>query len=92
MKTTIAFAALIFLAIGPAFSQEQAKSGHAHDGHESNSEPSAKNSFEAYDLDKNGKLSKAELAKHSMAAHASMVDADKDGALDRKEFAQLEKM
>jgi hypothetical protein len=37
-------------------------------------------------------LSKTELAKHPMAAHAAMVDANRDGNLDRKEFEALQKM
>ena len=44
------------------------------------------------DANKDGKLSKAELAKHPMASHMSMVDANKDGSLDAAEFAAFEKM
>ena len=48
--------------------------------------------FAVLDTNKDGVLSKAELAKHPMAAHASMVDANKDGVLDRSEFAALQGM
>ena len=48
--------------------------------------------FARYDTDGNGLLSKQELAKHPMGAHASMVDANRDGLLDRREFAELERM
>ncbi|KGQ20651.1 hypothetical protein LF41_1189 [Lysobacter dokdonensis DS-58] len=48
--------------------------------------------FTQYDTDGNGLLSKPELAKHPMGAHASMVDANRDGVLDKREFAELERM
>lgn len=48
--------------------------------------------FDALDTNKDGQLSKAELAKHPMAAHASMVDADKNGSLNRDEFKVLQQM
>lgn len=49
-------------------------------------------SFAHYDTDGDGLLSKPELAKHPMGAHASMVDANRDGVLDKREFAELERM
>ena len=48
--------------------------------------------FARYDVDSNDVLSKAELLKHPMGAHASMADANRDGALDKAEFAALEAM
>lgn len=48
--------------------------------------------FDALDTNKDGQLSKTELAKHPMAAHASMVDADKNGSLSREEFKALQQM
>ena len=48
--------------------------------------------FTHYDTDGNGHLSKSELAKHPMGAHASIVDANRDGVLDGREFAALERM
>jgi hypothetical protein len=59
----------------------------AHTGHEV-----APDAFAALDTNKDGALSKSELAKHSMAAHASMADANKDGLLSKSEFAALEGM
>jgi len=48
--------------------------------------------FTRYDVDRNGTLSMAELRAHPMAAHAPMVDADRNGVLDKLEFAELERM
>lgn len=48
--------------------------------------------FASYDMNKDGWLSRAELARHPMAEHAGMVDLDKDGRLTRAEFKQLQSM
>lgn len=48
--------------------------------------------FARHDKDRNGVLSKAELATHPMGAHAAMADANGDGVLDKAEFAALEAM
>ena len=48
--------------------------------------------FAQYDLNRDGVLTMAELASHPMAAHASMIDANGDGKLDKAEFAALESM
>ena len=48
--------------------------------------------FARCDQDRNGVLSMAELRKHPMGAHAAMADANRDGVLDKGEFAALEAM
>lgn len=48
--------------------------------------------FAQYDVNRDGVLTMAELARHPMGAHASMVDANRDGKLDKTEFAALEAM
>lgn len=48
--------------------------------------------FDALDANKDDQLSKTELAKHPMGAHASMVDADRNGSLSREEFKALLQM
>jgi Ca2+-binding EF-hand superfamily protein len=52
----------------------------------------AAKAFDALDANKDGQLSKAELATYPMAAHASMADADRNGRLSREEFTTLQKM
>ena len=81
----IMFSALI-IAAGTALAREPE---HAHETHPATHQADA---FDRYDLDRNSKLSKAELVKHPMGAHAQMVDANGDGALDKSEFAALEAM
>jgi hypothetical protein len=63
-----------------------------HAGHSQPAAPAKPDAFATYDANKDGFLSKAELAKHPMAAHASMADSNKDGRLNRAEFAALQKM
>ena len=48
--------------------------------------------FTKLDTDKNGKLSKAEMAKHPKAAHFSMLDTDKNASLSPAEFAKASGM
>jgi hypothetical protein len=91
--------ALLALSItaSPAFAAGQAAPNASHADHaHANHAPAklAENSkaFAGFDLNKDGKLSTTELAKHPMAGHMSMVDADKDGSLDAAEFAAFEKM
>lgn len=62
---------------------------HAHAQHAATAQPDA---FSKFDLNKDGKLTKVELKTHPKLAHWSMADTNKDGALDRKEFAALEAM
>ncbi|MBZ3441993.1 hypothetical protein IPR02_19940, partial [Xanthomonas perforans] len=39
------------------------------------------------DTNKDGSLSKEELAKHKLAPHFGMLDSNKDGKLSPQEFA-----
>ena len=48
--------------------------------------------FSKLDVNHDGELSKAELAKHPKAAHMAMVDENQDGFLSREEFEQLQGM
>lgn len=48
--------------------------------------------FAKLDTNKDGKLSKAEMAKHPKAAHFSMLDTDKNSSLSPSEFAKASGM
>ena len=48
--------------------------------------------FDALDQNKDDQLSKQELTKYPMGAHAAMVDADRNGSLSRAEFQALQTM
>ncbi|TWI11501.1 EF-hand domain-containing protein [Aerolutibacter ruishenii] len=101
-KTALLIALVAGLATASAVSrasgQTQPVTGHGSHGTHAQMKNSAKTTtaaaptFAALDANKDGFLSKAELAKHPMAAHASMVDADKDGRLSVAEFKQLQGM
>ncbi len=49
--------------------------------------PGAGNAFAKLDANRDGKLSKAEMAKHPMVAHFPMLDTDKNGYLSPTEAA-----
>ena len=61
--------------------------GGDHHGmdHAAHAPSAGSSSFAKLDGNKDGKLSKAEMAKHPMAAHFAMLDADKNGYLSPKE-------
>ena len=59
---------------------------HAMD-HAAHAPAAGSSSFAKLDSNKDGKLSKAEMAKHPMAAHFAMIDTDKNGYLSPKEAA-----
>ena len=60
------------------------KEHHAMD-HAGHAPSAASTTYQKLDSNKDGKLSKAEMAKHPMAAHFAMLDADKNGYLSPKE-------
>lgn len=98
MKTVTSWLFVVAIAAGTAYAAEpqktSAKSVAPTADHGKMTMPghAAPDAFAVLDANKDGALSKAELAKHPMAAHASMVDANKDGVLNRSEFAALQGM
>ncbi|PJR31323.1 hypothetical protein ASJ34_08465 [Xanthomonas campestris pv. campestris] len=56
-----------------------------HSGH--GQQDAAPGEFTALDANRDGKLSKAEMAKHKLAPHFGMLDLDKNGSLSSAEFA-----
>ena len=70
--------------------QADGESGHAEMDHskmDHAAHGSAAPTLARLDVNKDGKLSKAEMAKHPMAGHFSMMDKNKDGFLSATEFA-----
>lgn len=54
--------------------------------------PMTDDGFAALDQNQDGALSKAEFAKHPMAAHFGMLDTDQNGSLSQAEFAKSKDM
>ena len=57
--------------------------------HESHKQATGAQDFAALDKNKDGSLSKEEMAKHPMAAHFGMMDADKNGKLSKSEYESM---
>ena len=81
---------LAFALTGTVLAAPAPHASHAHAGHAAPSAP--RPTFDALDVDKDGRLDKAEMARHPLAAHMAMADADRNGTLDRREFATLSAM
>ena len=86
--TTLSLGALL-LATGAAMAAGQQHGGHQDHGDHANHGTAEKDSkeFATLDTNKDGALSKAELAKHRLGPHFGMLDADRDGRLTPAEFA-----
>lgn len=91
-RRTLALACLLIIAT-PAFAQHH---GHAHSADKKATETHAKltlDDFDKLDADKDGHVSLDELPQgHPMRDHFSMSDRNRDGKLDRREFAALVRM
>ena len=61
--------------------------GHHAMDHASDAPPASGDAFDKLDGNRDGKLSKGEMAKHPMAAHFAVLDVDKNGYLSPKEAA-----
>jgi hypothetical protein len=93
MKQVSLLVLALAFATGHAIAAPQSQS---HAAHAPATAPAAADdttkAFDALDTNKDGQLSKEELAKDPMGAHAAMVDADRNGSLSREEFTALQKM
>jgi len=79
-------------AAAPALADHREQGGsHDHAAHSAPAaaKPTVSPTFAALDKDKDGFLSKAEMAKHPMAAHFGMMDTTKDGKLSPREFSSM---
>lgn len=78
---------LSFAVVIPVAAAEPPAKDHA--SHESHKQATGAQHFGALDKNKDGSLSKEEMAKHPMAAHFGMMDADKDGKLSKSEYESM---
>ncbi len=86
-------ACLLFVGT-PAFAQHH---GHAHSAEKKVAEATPTkltlDDFDKLDANKDGHVSLTELPQgHPMRDHFSMADRNRDGKLDRREFAALVRM
>lgn len=85
----------LVLIAGVAFAGEQASTAphqQPQQGHPATGQTTPVDEFSKLDTNHDGKLSRAELAKHPKAAHMAMADENQDGFLSKDEFAALETM
>lgn len=86
-------AALVFgSAVASAQSHDHTHAAPTGQSPRAPAAPDHNKAFNAIDKNQDGQLSTTELAEHPMAAHAAMVDANKDGTLSRAEFKALNQM
>lgn len=87
MKTT-PLSLLLALSVASMSAWAADHASHDHSAHEA-PKPAISPAFATLDKNKDGYLSKAELAKHPMAGHFAMMDANKDGKLSPREFSSM---
>lgn len=91
----VLLAASLMLIAGVAFAGDPPHAAMGQGAsHATSQEPRAHvdDEFSRLDVNHDGVLSKAEMAKHPKAAHMAMVDENRDGVLSRDEFMELEGM
>ncbi len=91
MKTLVIASLFASLAAAPHAMADE----HAHHAPAKSADAKKANDdeFAKLDTDKDGFISKTELpAKHPLLPHFGMVDKNRDGKLDRKEFEVASKM
>lgn len=88
-RYTTLFLGALLLATGAATATGQQHGEHQDHSDHANHGAAEKDTkeFAALDTNKDGTLSKAELAKHPLGPHFGMLDTDRDGRLTGAEFA-----
>ncbi|KGM55686.1 hypothetical protein N800_13360 [Lysobacter daejeonensis GH1-9] len=87
----LAIAVMFAIASGPIIAGDTS-SATTHKNHDQHAHGAPAATFGELDVNRDGRLSKAEMAKHPLVAHFGMVDANRDGSLSKDEFATLQGM
>ena len=87
-----ALAITLLLASGSALAADPAKTDKPAAAQPMDHSKMTGDAFAKLDTNKDGKLSKIEMAKDPKAAHFSMLDSDKNGSLSPAEFAKASGM
>jgi hypothetical protein len=85
---TLSFCTMLLVS-GTVLAAGQDHAGHqGHGGHTGHdvAKP-VSDEFATLDANKDGALTKAEIAKHRLAPHFGMLDGDRNGSLSAGEFA-----
>lgn len=95
------FALSLLMPVGAAMAVDSVKASGSrvmdhskmeHGQHGQMADTKAGDVFSGLDANKDGKLSRSEMAKHPKASHFSMLDTDKDGSLSPAEYAKAKGM
>ena len=90
---TLALASLLAMLAATATPATAGEHDHHAPTKPNDSDKANDAAFAKLDTDKDGLVAKSELSpEHPLLPHFGMVDKDKDGKLDRKEFEVASKM
>ena len=86
------FALSLVFAMGQALAADPVKTDKPAAAQPMDHSKMSGDAFAKLDINKDGKVSKVEMARDPKAAHFSMLDTDKNGSLSQAEYARINGM